>query len=109
MTLRSILMVSLALATTHPARSEGGADLAREIAWARATWPRDLEALRFESPTDKLVAWVPPDGAILVWAFSPTHDCRPLELRRRTASRNNGEPLVGKEILERKLRNGKDS
>lgn len=108
MTLRSILLVSLALATTQPARSEGSSDLEREIALARTTWPRDLEALRFASPTDKLVAWVPPDGAIQVWSFSPTHDCRPIELRRRTAFRNNGEPLVGKEILETKLRNGKE-
>lgn len=113
MMLRSILMVSLAVAAAEPARSEVGSDvgsdLGHEIAWARATWPRDLKNLRFGSPTEQLVAWVPPDAAIQVWAFSPTHDCRPIELRRRADPRKSGEPLVGKEILETKLKNGTES
>jgi hypothetical protein len=106
---RSILTVCLVLGITRPARPDAGYDLKREIAWARATWPRDLKTLRFESPTAKLVAWVPPGASIQVWAYSPAHDCAPVELRRvsdpgpRTAG---GEPLEGKEIFEQSLRNG---
>jgi hypothetical protein len=108
---RSILTVCFVLGLTRSAHPDAGYDLKREIAWARATWPRALEKLRFESPIATLVAWVPPGGSIKVWAYSPAHDCAPVELRRvsnpgpRTAG---GEPLEGMEVLEQEPRNGTD-
>jgi hypothetical protein len=108
---RSILTVCLVLGITGPARPDAGYDLKREIAWARATWPRDLAQLRFESPIAKLVAWVPPGDSINVWAYSPAHKCAAIELRRVAnpgPHRAAGEPLEGKQILEQKVRKGTD-
>jgi len=82
--------------------ADTGYNLQREIAWARRTWPSDLEGVRFGTPAKKLLAWVPAGGSVEVWAFSPSHSCDHLELRRIS------DELVGESIVDRGNRYGRE-
>jgi hypothetical protein len=62
--------------------SERGYDLEREIEWASSTWPKTFGTVHFISPVSSLMAWVPNGKAIRVYAYSPDHICRPVELMR---------------------------
>jgi hypothetical protein len=95
----------------RPARPEPRHGLKREIAWARSQWPSDLKGVRFKSPTEELLGWVPAESSIDVWAYSPEHDCARVELRRiaRAAARDRGaDPLfMGKAYFEEGTKNGR--
>jgi hypothetical protein len=104
----SILVAGVLLGQARDVRPEERDDLAREIAWARRTWPAALKGVRFESPVAKLLAWVPPGASIQVWAYSPELDCAPTQLWRNAdvppANRWGGDLLAGKAIIEQKVR-----
>lgn len=109
---RPIPMALLLVAAAAAEGSAGGYNLEREIAWARSRWPDDLQGVRFRAATAKLVNWVPPRGAIEVWAFSPAHACTPIELRRPAdstrVSPSGAAWLVGKEIVGHDFRQGRE-
>jgi len=97
-----ILSTCLVLGVARLVAAEPGYDVKREIAWARRTWASDLKGVRFGTPTEKLLAWVPAGGSIEAWAFSPSHNCDRVELQR-----SSGE-LVGESIVDKGVRQGRE-
>ncbi len=98
----SLLSTCLVLGVAPFVAAEPAYDVKREIAWARRTWASDLEGVRFGTPTNKLLAWVPAGGSIEAWAFSPSHNCDRVELRR-----SSGE-LIGESIVYKGVSRGRD-
>jgi len=108
---RLILSACFVLGLARFVAADTGYDLAREIAWARRTWARDLEGVRFGTPRKKLLAWVPAGGSIEVWAFSPWHECARIELRRisgEPAAAYGDQFLVGESIVDSGNSHGQD-
>ncbi len=98
-------------ATTSPIHAKTGSDLEREVAWARAKWPRDLKGVQFQAPVNKLVEWLPPGTSSPAWVFSPTHQCVRIELMRAAtapATAGEDEDLEAKEILEERTIDGRE-
>ena len=63
---RLALLTVCLLASTNQARRTNGYDVKREIAWARSVWPAALKDVQFQSPTTRLLDWVPRGGSIKV-------------------------------------------
>jgi hypothetical protein len=68
---------------------EGSYDVESEIDWARSTWPQAFEDVHCYSPVAKLMAWVPNGQTIRVYAYSPDHNCRLVELARDSDADSN--------------------
>jgi hypothetical protein len=98
----SILSACLILVGARFVAAEPRYDVQREIAWACHRWAIDLEGVRFGTPTKKLLAWVPAGGSIEAWAFSPSHECDRIELRR------DGDELVGESIVYKGVSQGRE-
>jgi len=106
-----ILSTCLVLSIARFVAADTGYNLRREIAWARLKWSSDLEGVRFGSPTKTLLAWVPAEASIDAWAFSPSHECDRIELRRISgtpAEFYGHDLLVGRSIVENDVRAGRE-
>lgn len=101
--LSGCLSACLVVGVARAVAADPGYDVKREIAWARHTWASDLQGVRFGTPTKKLLAWVPAGGSIEAWAFSPSHECDRIELRRE------GDELVGESIVYKGVSQGRES
>jgi hypothetical protein len=82
--MRSVFLAVCLLAFAPDAHSaDAGApyDLSGELAWARATWPKDFAGLRFDSALPKLRRWLSAGRPLVVYAYTPEDTCRRVELR----------------------------
>jgi hypothetical protein len=97
-----LLAATLVLTSSHSGvanEDEVSYDLEAEIAWACSTWPQAFEGVHFYSPVAKLMAWVPSGRTIRVYAYSPTDNCRLVELARDSKADSNSSAatnLTGK-------------
>ena len=88
-----------------------GYDVERESASARSRWASDLKGVRFGTPVKKLLAWVPAGTSIDAWAFSPSHRCDHVDLRRISGTplaTYGDQLLVGESIVDSGVRQGRE-
>lgn len=78
----AFLFVALVAGRGDAAEADLRYPLEKELAWARASWPDYLKGVHFHSPVGKLLAWVPPSGALTVFLYTDELSCRRATLSR---------------------------